>query len=69
MHLGHPVLAQAEDQAEVIALGEEIDVPAGIFDDTVTVEECNPLEDAERGIKVFVRGIGIAIDEETELLP
>lgn len=59
----------AEDQAEVIALGEEIDVPAGIFDDTVTVEECNPLEDAERDIKVFVRGIGIAIDGVTELLP
>lgn len=59
----------AEDQAEVIALGEEIDVPAGIFDDTLTVEECNPLEDAERDIKVFVRGIGIAIDGVTELLP
>jgi len=59
----------AEDQAEVIVLGEEIDVPAGIFDDTVTVEECNPLEDAERDIKVFVRGIGIAIDGVTELLP
>jgi hypothetical protein len=59
----------AEDQAEVIALGEEIDVPAGIFDDTVTVEECNPLEDAEKDIKVFVRGIGIAIDGVTELLP
>ena len=59
----------AEDQAEVIALGEEINVPAGIFDDTLTVEECNPLEDAERDIKVFVRGIGIAIDGVTELLP
>jgi len=59
----------AEDQAEVIALGEEIDVPAGTFDDTLTVEECNPLEDAERDIKVFVRGIGIAIDGATELLP
>ena len=59
----------AEDQAEVIALGEEIDVPAGIFDDTLTLEECNPLEDAERDIKVFVRGIGLAIDEMTELLP
>lgn len=59
----------AEDQAEVIAIGEKIDIPAGIFDDTLTVEECNPLEDAERDIKVFVRGIGIAIDGVTELLP
>lgn len=58
----------AEDQAEVIDFGDEIDVPAGIFDDTLTIEECNPLEDAEKDIKVFVRGIGIAIDGPTELV-
>ena len=59
----------AEDQAEVIDIGEIIDIPAGTFDDTLTLEECNPLEDAERDIKVFVRGIGIAIDGPAELLP
>jgi len=58
----------AEDQAEVIAFGEEIDVPAGFFDDTLTVEECNPLAEAEKDTKVFVRGIGLAIDGPTELV-
>jgi hypothetical protein len=58
----------AEDQAEIIDFGEEIDVPAGIFDDTLTIEECNPLEDAEKDTKVFVRGIGIAIDGPAELI-
>jgi len=59
----------AEDQAEVIALGEEIDVPAGMFSDTVTMEDCNPLEDDSKDIKVYVDGIGLAIDEFAELIP
>jgi hypothetical protein len=58
----------AEDQAEVIALGEEIDVPAGMFSDTVTMEDCNPLEDDSKDIKVYVDGIGLAIDEFAELI-
>jgi hypothetical protein len=58
----------AEDQAEVIALGEEIDVPAGMFSDTVTMEDCNPLEDDSKDLKVYVDGIGLAIDEFAELI-
>lgn len=59
----------AEDIAEVTALGEEIDIPAGIFDDTLTSKDCNPLEGAAKDTKVYVRGIGLAIDEDAELLP
>lgn len=58
----------AEDQAEVIALGEEIDVPAGMFSDTVTMEDCNPLEEDSKDLKVYVDGIGLAIDEFAELI-
>jgi hypothetical protein len=58
----------AEDQAEVIAFGEEIDVPAGMFSDTVTMEDCNPLEDDPKDLKVYVDGIGLAIDETEELI-
>ena len=58
----------AEDQAQVIDLGEPIDVPAGAFDDTVTMEDCNPLEDGVTDEKVYVRGIGLAIDEVLELI-
>jgi hypothetical protein len=59
---------EAEDMGEIIAFGESIDVPAGDFDDTMTVEDCNPLEGAETDDKVYVRGIGLAIDEEAELI-
>ena len=58
----------AEDQAEVIDFGEEVDVPAGIFNDTITIEECNPLDEAEKDIKVFERNFGIVIDGPTELI-
>jgi hypothetical protein len=58
----------AEDQAEVLALGMPIEVPAGEFEDTLTTEDCNPL-DGGTDIKVFVNGIGLAIDENLELLP
>jgi len=58
----------AEDQAEVIDFGEEVDVPAGIFDDTITIEECNPLEDVEKDFKVFERNLGIVIDGPAELI-
>jgi hypothetical protein len=52
----------------VVAFGEAISVPAGDFDDTLTAEDCNPLEDAETDEKVYVSGIGLAIDEDAELI-
>ncbi|MEW6146215.1 MAG: hypothetical protein AB1598_14475 [Thermodesulfobacteriota bacterium] len=58
----------AEDQAEILAFGEEIDVPAGMFSDTLTTEDCNPLEDGATDLKVYVDGIGLAIDEFAELI-
>jgi hypothetical protein len=57
----------AEDQAEILAFGEEIDVPAGMFSDTLTTEDCNPL-DGSTDIKVYVDSIGLAIDEFAELI-
>ena len=59
----------AEDQAENVALGEELDVPYGVFDDTLSVEDCNPLPPEAGTIdeKVYVSGIGIALDEVAEL--
>ncbi len=58
----------AEDQAEVIDTNEPISVPAGDFDETLTIEECNPLADAEKDIKIFVRTIGLAIDGPSKLI-
>ena len=53
----------------IIAFGEPIAVPAGDFDDTLTAKDRNPLEDAETNVKVYVPGIGLAIDEDAELIP
>jgi hypothetical protein len=51
----------AEDQAMVVAVGESTDVPAGTFDDTVTMEDGSPL-DGGTGTKVYARGIGLIVD-------
>ena len=58
----------AEDMGSIVAFGEAISVTAGDFDDTLTAEDCNPLEDAETDRKVYVSGIGLAIDEDAELI-
>jgi hypothetical protein len=58
----------AEDMSSIIAFGEAIDVQAGMYDDTMTVEDCNPMEDAETDEKVYVRGIGLAVDDVAELI-
>lgn len=58
----------AEDMGSVVAIGEAITVSAGSFNDTLRMEDCNPLEGAETDEKVYVNGIGIAIDEEAELI-
>ena len=58
----------AKDMSSIVALGEPIAVPAGDFDDTLTAEDCNPLEDAETDDKVYVSGIGLSIDDVAELI-
>ena len=57
----------AEDVTEIMALGETIDVPAGTFSDTLTAEDCDGL-DGSTDLKVYVNGIGLAIDEFAELI-
>jgi len=59
----------AMDSSEIAAFGEAIDVPAGLFEDTLTALDYNELEgECEGERKVYVRGIGLAIDEEAELV-
>lgn len=58
----------AEDMFEITGFGEEITVPAGAFDDTMSVTDYNPLEGCESDDKVYVRGIGLTIDAEVELI-
>lgn len=58
----------AEDQAEILLFGETINVPAGEFSDTLTSLDCNPQENGATDEKVYIRGIGLAIDEDAELV-
>ena len=59
----------AEDQAEIVAFGETLTVPAGEFQDTMTVEDCDPLdEEITLEEKVYISGIGLALDETIELI-
>ena len=57
----------AEDETEITALGETIDVPAGMFSDTLSAEDCDAL-DKTTDLKVYINGIGLAIDEFAELI-
>lgn len=58
----------AEDQSEIVALGETISVPAGVFSDTLSALDCNPIQFDGFDDKVYVDGIGLAIDNEVELI-
>jgi hypothetical protein len=58
----------AMDRAEHVAMGLEIEVPAGIFDDCVEVLETTPLDPDEESTKVYCPGIGLVIDDEAELV-
>jgi hypothetical protein len=57
----------AEDMAEIAALGETLEVPAGTFTDTVRTREWTPLEPGSIGTKWYVSGIGLAVDANVRL--
>jgi hypothetical protein len=52
----------ALDRAENIAMGEEVETPAGIFTDTAMTEETSPIEPNSKEEKVYAAGIGIIQD-------
>ena len=56
----------AEDQSQVIAVGERTDVPAGTFEDTATLRDGSPL-DGGTGDKIYARGIGLIVDGPARL--
>jgi hypothetical protein len=57
----------AEDHAEIAAMGEALSVPAGDFDDTLRVTETSALESGT-SLKIYVSGIGMAVDDTIELI-
>ena len=61
-------LPDAIDMGQVTGFGETFVLPAGTFDDTLLMTDYNPAEDCESDDKVYVRGIGLAVDAEAELI-
>lgn len=59
---------EAEDMAQITGFGESVIVPAGTFEDTLSMTDYNPLEDCESDDKVYVRGIGLTVDAAAKLL-
>jgi hypothetical protein len=58
----------AQDMGSVVALGETITVKAGSFSHTLTTEEWSPDELSYEDRKIYVSGIGIAVDAEARLI-
>ena len=57
------------DRGENIAMGLEVEVPAGTFEDCVEIEDTNALEPEEDpDPKIYCPGIGIVMDEDLELV-
>ncbi len=57
----------AEDKAEITALGDTIDVPAGHFEGALRITETSPL-DSGKSLKIYVQDIGLVVDDELLLV-
>lgn len=62
------IAPNAQDRGEHTALGLEIEVPAGVFQDCVEVTETSPLELGSESIKVYCPNVGRVIDGDMELI-
>ena len=55
---------EAEDQAEVLAVGESVEVPAGRYDDVVETADFTPLEPRLREQKYYAPGVGVVMEKD-----
>jgi hypothetical protein len=58
----------AEDQAEIVSIGETVTVPAGTFENTLFTRETTPLEPGSESLKYYAPGVGIIVDDVVELV-
>lgn len=57
---------EAEDNGEVLALGEHASVPAGEYDDLVKTADTTPLEPDVLEHKYYARGVGLVLTVDKE---
>jgi hypothetical protein len=58
----------AMDRAEHVRLGIEVEVPAGVFEGCVEVEESSPLEPGSTSTKIYCPDVGLTISNDLELI-
>lgn len=58
----------ALDRAEHVAMGLEIETPAGTFSDCVEVRETSPLDAGAQSTKQYCAGVGLVRDNDVELV-
>jgi hypothetical protein len=54
---------EAEDKGKIVAIGEQVTVPYGSFDDVVVTEDWTPLEPKVLEQKSYAPGIGVVFEE------
>ena len=59
-------LGEAEDEGEVVAVGQSVVVPFGAFDGCVATEDFTRLEPDERERKVYCPGVGLVLEESLD---
>jgi len=58
----------AQDRAEHVGDDLEAEVPVGIFEDCVAIDETTPLEPGAVSSKVYCPGVGLVVDDDVELV-
>lgn len=58
----------AQDRSEHTAMGFEVEVPAGEFQDCVEITETTPLEPGHESLKTYCPNVGIVRDGDLELV-
>jgi hypothetical protein len=53
---------EAEDKGNIVAVGRQISVPAGSFDEVLVTEDWTPLEPAIREHKSYAPGVGVVFE-------
>ncbi len=62
------IAVNAQDRATHTALGLEIEVPAGVFQNCVKIVETTPLEPGHESLKFYCPNVGMVRDGDLELM-
>ena len=58
----------ALDRAEIVEMDEEVETPAGRFENVLVVRETTPLEPGVEELKYYAQGVGLLQDKDLKLV-